>query len=167
MTDNYSQAVDILIERGARRLQWIGIFAVLFSLGFVMISIFYNWLFMIAFALVLAIGIVCIYKYNRLAKEYIYEFSKTCLTFVKKDVVNRQSVVCRVAYTDVKAFEIMNEGYFENDNTRLYCSKAYDMGVYQLRVDVEGKEMKILFAPDDYMIALINEAIKENTAIEA
>ena len=71
MVDNYSQSVEVDVTHHAKRLQWTGIFLVLFSLGFVVTSIFYSWYFMIAFGVFFAAGIVCIHIYNQTAKEYI------------------------------------------------------------------------------------------------
>lgn len=183
MVDNYSQAVEIEVSHHSKRLQMTGIFLVLFSLGFVMTSIFYNWLFMIAFAVFFVAGIICIHIFNQTAKEYIYEVNPTRLIIVKKDVVNKQTVVLSLLFKDVTEFCIMNDLYNDrkvkgedvvccNDGCDvidynktfdiLFCNKAYDMGVYQIVFCPEdtGISQKVLFAPDEYMVALINEYIK-------
>lgn len=165
MTDNYNQSVDVEISSSARAKQWSGIFGILFSLGFVMISIFYNWYFMIGFAVAFVFGAINLHLYNKTAREYLYEFSQNRITFVKKDVVNRQLRVLSLLIKDIRSFELMSD--MCDDSATLYCSKAYDMGVWQISYEYEGKIRKALFAPDDYMIALVKEAIKENTALEA
>lgn len=186
MVDNYSQSVEVDVTHHAKRLQWTGIFLVLFSLGFVVTSIFYSWYFMIAFGVFFVAGIVCIHIYNQTAKEYIYEVSPTRLVIVKKDVVNKQSVVLSLLFKDVTSFGIMDDMYHDKvegedviccnskvdviDYSKtfdiLFCNKAYDMGVYQIVFMPEdtGISQKVLFAPDEYMVALINEHIKSAKA---
>jgi len=186
MVDNYSQSVEIDVTHHAKRLQWTGMFLVLFSLGFVVTSIFYNWLFMIGFAVFFVAGIVFIHIYNQTAKEYIYEVSPTRLVIVKKDVVNKQTVVLSLLFKDVTSFGIMTDIYHDKvegedavsrnvqndviDYSKtfdiLLCNRAYDMGVYQIvfmPTDM-GISQKVLFAPDEYMVALINENIKNAKA---
>lgn len=165
MTENYNQSVEVELTSSARAKQWSGIFGVLFSLGFVMVSIFYSWYFMIAFAVAFVFGAINLHLYNKTAREYLYEFSQNRITFVKKDVVNRQFRVLSLLIKDIRSFEVMND--ICDDSQALYCSKAYDIGVWQISYEYEGTLRKALFAPDDYMIALIKEAIKENTSLEA
>ncbi len=186
MVDNYSQSVEIDVTHHAKRLQWAGMFLVLFSLGFVVTSIFYNWLFMIGFAVFFVAGIVFIHIYNQTAKEYIYEVSPTRLVIVKKDVVNKQTVVLSLLFKDVTSFGIMTDVYHDKvegedavsrneqndviDYSKtfdiLLCNRAYDIGVYQIVFMPEdtGISQKVLFAPDEYMVALINENIKNAKA---
>lgn len=182
MVDNYSQSVEIDVTRRSKRMQWTGMFLVLFSFGFVVAAIFYNWLFMIVFVVFFAAGIVFIHIYNQTAKEYVYEVSPTRLVIVKKDVVNKQTVVLSLLFKDVTGFGIMTDIYHDKvegedavcanehhdsiDYSKtfdiLLCNKAYDMGVYQIVFMPKdtGISQKVLFAPDEYMVALINENIK-------
>ena len=186
MTDHYSQTIDVEVSQKMRQLQWAGITMILASLGFILISAFYSWYFMIAFGVFFAAGIVCIHIYNQTAKEYIYEVSPTRLVIVKKDVVNKQSVVLSLLFKDVTSFGIMDDMYHDKvegedviccnsqvdviDYSKtfdiLFCNKAYDMGVYQIVFMPEdtGISQKVLFAPDEYMVALINEHIKSAKA---
>lgn len=186
MVDNYSQSVEVDVSHHAKRLQWTGMFLVLFSLGFVVTSIFYSWYFMIAFGVFFAGGIVCIHVYNQTAKEFIYEVGPTRLVIVKKDVVNKQSVMLSLLFKDVTSFGIMDDLFHEKvegedivccnslvdviDYSKtfdiLFCNKACDMGVYQIVFLPEdtGIGQKVLFAPDEYMVALINENIKSAKA---
>ncbi len=165
MTQNYNQSVDVQISSSERSKQWIGIFSILFSLGFVMVSIFYSWYFMIGFALAFAFGAFNLHVYNKTAKEYLYEFSLDRLTIVKKDVVNRQYRALSLLIKDITDFDIMTD-MCEDEDACLYCSKAYDRGVYQITYRYQGSLRKALFAPDEYLIALIKEAIKENTRLD-
>ena len=156
MVDNYSQSVEVDVTHHAKRLQWTGIFLVLFSLGFVVTSIFYSWYFMFGFAALLVGGAVCIHFYNKTAKEYTYEFSPSRLKVIEKDVVNRQRVYLDLLRKDVCGFEIMNDVYDEKSDL-LCASKAYESGVWQIVFQVGNEKKRLLFAPDDYLVLLIKE----------
>lgn len=161
MVDNYTQAVEVTVGSKAKALQWSGIFFVLFSFGFIAVSAFYSWYFMFAFAVFFAVGIVNIHFYNRVAKEFFYEFSPTRFTVVKKDVVNKQTTVLSLLLKDAISFGIMTDMFDEGKGKdMLCCDKAYDRGVYQITFGLkDGTTRKVLFAPDDYMVALLNEAL--------
>lgn len=161
MVERYSCTVDSDAPKRKRPLQWTGIFCVLFSLGFIMLSVFYSWFFMIAFAVFFALGAVCIHFYNATQKEYLYELLSTRLTIVGKDTVNRQKRLASILLCDVTSFEIMTDTADEFD--ALYCNNAYDMGVYAITFKSDGKYKKIALMPDDYMVALINDLLKGKT----
>lgn len=163
MVDNYSQSVEIEVSSRAKRLQMAGIALVLFSLGFVLVSVFYNWFFMFGFAVFCAAGIVCMHFYNKTAKEYIYEVNPNRLVIVKKDVMNKQTRVLSLLLKDVTDFCIMNDicNDIDDGGDFLFCNKAYDMGVYQIVFKTDGGDSKrVLFVPDEYMIALIQENLQ-------
>lgn len=64
MVAQYSCSVDVEVPKNKKIMQWAGIFAILFSLGFIMLSVFYSWYFMIAFAFFFAGGVVNLHFYN-------------------------------------------------------------------------------------------------------
>lgn len=165
MTDNYSQSIDVEVSQKARQLQWAGIGMILASMGFVLISAFYSWYFMFGFALLFVGGGVCVHFYNKTSKEYTYDFSTSKLRIVKKDVVNRQSVYVDLMWNDVESFEIMNDVYDEKSD--LMCaSKAYEQGVWQIVFWLSNEKKRLLFAPDDYLVALIKENLKGSMCAE-
>ena len=155
MVAQYSCSVDVEVPKNKKIMQWAGIFAILFSLGFVMLSVFYSWYFMIAFAFFFAGGVVNLHFYNDVKKEYLYELSETRLTIVGKDVVNRQKRLASILLKDVTEFGIMTDTSDILDG--LYCQNAYDAGVYSLTFNSEGVKKTVAFMPDDYMIALLDE----------
>lgn len=146
-------------------MQLTGIALVLASLGFLMISVFFSWWFMFAFAILFALGCVLIHLYNKVAKEYTYELNRSSLCIVAKDVVNRQKRIMTLYLKDIRNFSVMTCMY-DGKQDILCCNNCYDMGVWEIRFYFEGADKRLLFAPDDYMIALINEAIAENNKVE-
>lgn len=164
MVEQYSQTLEVEVGQKSKQKQWIGIALVLFSLGFLMLSIFYSWWFMFGFASIFVVGCIFIYSYNKTAKEYTYEFNPTRLTIACKDVVNRQKRILTLLLKDVQEFSVMSD--IADDDDLACCNKAYDMGVWQIIFMLDGKKRRLLFAPDEYMIALINEAIKQNSGLD-
>lgn len=165
MVEQYCQTLDVEVESKSKQKQWIGITLVLFSLGFLMLSIFYSWWFLFAFALTFTVGCLFIYLYNKTAKEYTYEFNPTRLTIASKDVVNRQKRVLTLLVKDICEFSIMSD-MVDDDQDIVCCGKTYNMGVWQISFWLDGKMRRLLFVPDEYMIALIKEAIAGNNKVE-
>lgn len=83
------------------------------SLGFILLSAFYSWWFTFGFVALMTAGGVLLHFYNKTAKEYTYEFSRSRLRIIAKDVVNRQRVYLDLLWKDVKSFEIMTGAYDE------------------------------------------------------
>ncbi|MDE6302521.1 MAG: hypothetical protein K2M36_02910 [Clostridia bacterium] len=163
MTESYSQSVEVEVSSKTKAMQWIGIAAILFSLGFLMITIFYRWYFVFPFIAILVVGCVYLHFYNTSAKEYTYEFSPKCLVVAKKDLLNKQRRMLVLIFSDVTEFCIM-EG-LADDNDVTACGATHEQGVYQL-VYRDGENMRrLLFAPDDYMTALIAETIKDKSKV--
>lgn len=163
MTDQYIQSIDVEVRKKSKSMQWAGIGCILASLGFVLLSAFYSWWFMFGFALLAGCGGILLHFYNKTVKEYSYEFSKTRLRIISKDVVNRQRVYLDLLFKDAKRFEIMTDMY--NEKSDLLCAdNAFDRGVWQIVFEVDNQTRRLLFAPDEYMVALIDETI--NNRIE-
>lgn len=165
MVEQYSQTIDVDVTKKSKLMQLAGIALVLASLGFLMVSIFFSWWFMFAFAALFTLGCIAIHLYNKVAKEFTYELNRTCLCVVAKDVVNRQKRILTLYLKDMRGFGVMSSMY-DGKQDILCCNNCYNMGVYEIRFDFDGTDKRLLFAPDDYMIALLNEAIAENNKVE-
>jgi len=165
LAENYSQSVDVSVPSRVKSMQWIGIFAVLISLGFLMLAIFLSPYFVIAIVLFLAIGILNIRFYNTQPKEFTYEITPARLTIAKKDLVGRQKRVLQLMLADISSFELM-EGLAVDEDFVFYDTGKSE-GVYQIIFENEGKSLRLLFAPDDYMTLLIRENLKNFAAQKA
>ena len=159
MTDYYSQTVETTVSSKTKSRQWIGIAAVLFSLGFLMLTIFLKWYFVFPFLVILAVGVVYLHIYNVSAKEYIYEFSPTRLTVAKKDLMGRTRRLVSLMLEDVEHGSVM-EGLSTEDDI-VACNASYERGVYQLIYKDGDRKYRLLFAPDTYMQALLAEVLGE------
>ena len=157
MTGQYTQTVDVVVDGKAKRTQWIGIAAILISLGFIVLAAFLNWYLMFGFGAFLLIGVVQIHRYNLVAREYIYSYSDTRLVIAKKDVVNRTRRVLGVLFKDVISFAPL-ESLSEDDDI-VCCKNVSDMGVYELNFKVGEEVRRLLFAPDEYLTELIKHRL--------
>lgn len=159
MTEQYSQTVEVTVTSKTKAMQWIGIGSVLFSLGFLMLAIFYVWYFVFGFIAILAVGIVYIHLYNTSPKEFIYDISPVRLVIAKKDLMGKTVRKLSLMLEDVKSLELM-QGIADDDDV-IACDRTYDKGVYQLVYGEDGNVKRLLFAPDDYMLALLKEALQD------
>lgn len=163
MTEQYSQTVEVAVTSKTKAKQWIGIGLVLFSLGFLMLTIFLKWYFVFAFAVILTVGIIYIHNYNNTAKEYIYDFSPKRLVVAKKDVIGRTRRMLSLVYNDVARCGLM-EG-LAADGDIIACGATHEQGVYQIIYKDGEITRRLLFSPDTYMIALLKETLGEKTEI--
>ena len=164
MTERYSQSVEVEVSSKTKAMQWIGIAAILLSLGFLMMAIFFKWYFVFPFLAILAVGCVYLHFYNTSAKEYTYEFSPKCLVVAKKDLLSKQRRMLVLMFDDVTEFALMDGLADDSDVTA--CGATHERGVYQLIYKDGENTRRLLFAPDDYMTALIAETLKDKSRID-
>lgn len=158
MTEQYSQTVEVTVSSKTKATQWIGISAVLISLGFLMMAIFLAWYYVFVMLALLAIGIVYIHFYNSAPQEFTYDFNTQRLIVVKKDLMGKQRRILCLAFEDVVSFDIM-EGLAEESDI-VACNAVTDPFVRQILYKNGENTHRLLFAPDDYMLALMNERLK-------
>ncbi len=157
MTEFYSQSVEVSVSSKTKSMQWIGISAILASLGFVMLAIFLSPYYSIGAVALFVIGALYLHFYNTTSKEFTYEFTPTRLVVVKKDLLGKQRRMLTLMLSDVTEFAIM-EGLSEERDVAA-CGAAYEQGVYQI-IYKDGETLRrLLFLPDDYMIALLRESL--------
>lgn len=151
--------MDVAVSGKAKLSQWLGIAAILLSLGFVILSAFINWYLMFGFGAFMAIGAIEIHIYNLVAKEYIYDFSPKRLVIAKKDVVNRTRRVLSLLFEDALDFSPL-EGLSE-DSDIICCGDIGEQGVCELTFSAGGEIKRLIFKPDEYMTELIANKLKE------
>ncbi len=153
MNQNYTQTVEIDVDKQSKTKQYVGIALVLVSFGFVFLSIFVNWFCMIGFGLSFALGMASIQLYNSVAKEFVYDFSSARFVVTKKTVINRYKRVLVLLHNDVENLRLMQN--LLDDACIIACNKTHAAGVYEL-IFKEGEHLRrLLFEPDEYMLALM------------
>ena len=159
MTDQYSQTVDVSVKGRSR--QWIGVAAFLISLGFLIASIFFNWFMMFGFGFFMIAGVLEMHLYNASIKEYIYDYSPKRLVIAGKDVVNRTRRIMNILFSDVKSFGFL-EGYAD-DSDHICCDSPGTSDVYELIFTADGIDRRLIFAPDEYLVALISSQMERKS----
>ncbi|MEG2688246.1 MAG: hypothetical protein RSA24_03675, partial [Clostridia bacterium] len=66
--------------------------------------------------------------------------------------------IAEVAFKSAKSFKLFSE--VANQNDILACENLQDAGMYIVEFESDNKVSKLIFAPDDYMIALITDRLK-------
>ncbi|MEG2540868.1 MAG: hypothetical protein RSB59_03745 [Clostridia bacterium] len=158
MTEQYIQKVEVGLPRGARKKQIGGLVVSLASLGFIALSIFLSLYFLIAFFVFFAVGMTLLQMFGNSAKEYEYDFNCTRLVVSKTNLFGKKKRIAEVAFKSAKSFKLFSE--VANQNDILACENLQDAGMYIVEFESDNKVSKLIFAPDDYMIALITDRLK-------
>ncbi len=158
MTTQYTQTVQVTIDKRARAAQLMGLAAFLLAFAFLMIAAFVNWYFMIGCGVFIILGALEIHFFNLNAREYTYSASKKRLVIAKKDVVGKQARIADILFDDVSEFGIF-DGVADADDI-LACQSGAEAGAYQLIFKVKERLERLIFKPDEYMTELILVALK-------
>lgn len=156
MTDNYSQSVEVQVKSRAK--QYLGIVAIFVAVGFLMMAIFLKWYYAFPCAAFLVFGAIYLHVFNKTPKEFYYDFSPVRLVIAKKDVMNKTARILSLLFEDVKSFCVMQGLREENDVVA--CDSTTLSGVYEIVYAEGDKERRLLFAPDEYLVCLIEEKLK-------
>lgn len=163
MTQQYSQTAEVTVGGKAKATQWLSVTALLVSLGFIVLSVFFNWFLMFGFAFFFAIGAIELHIYNATAKEYVYNFSPVRLVIAKKDIVGRTRRVANIVFKDARFFKPLDG--VADDGDLVCCGDVSALGVYELTFDADGKQNRLIFAPDEYMTELIDGILSASEAV--
>lgn len=157
MIDNYTQTIECEISKEARKKQLLGVGFVFLAFVCLTVAATVNWWVAIGAGIFAVSGGIFLHLFNDTAKEYTYEFSTSCIVISKKDAVNRQHRILTLYYKDVVSFGIL-EGLLCDDDV-VATDKCGSIGVYEINYVEDGVAKRLCLVPDDYMIALLSEAI--------
>lgn len=161
MTDNYEQNVEIDLPKGARYKQFGGLLLILLSLGFIMLGVFFSYYFFIGAGILLVAGVAVTHVYNKTVLKYTYSYNNERIVFITTSVIGRTEKNISVLWEDVDEYGDFLDLVEARDF--IMCANPREYGIKALTFHLENGEMhRILFAPDDYMKALIDENYKYN-----
>lgn len=156
MMDNYEQNVNIDLPKSARSKQIIGVLLILFGLGFILLASLYNYFFFIPMGVFVVAGVVVTHGYNKTVLKYTYSYNYERIAFSTTNVVGRTERKLEITWNDMDSYENFIDVIDPRDF--IMCENPRDYGVKALEFHLENGEMhRVLFAPDDYLNALINE----------
>lgn len=158
MTNQYVQTVEVDLRQGARRDQILGIVLQLLGLGLILAGVFVSYYFFIAVAFALAVGIYLTQRFYSTAKQFEYDFNNERLVISRTNIVNHRRRILEIVYGDVKSFTYFRDVVFPTDIVA--TGKATAQDVKAMIFTADGKEMRLLFEPDDYMALLISERLR-------
>lgn len=156
MTGNYVQKVEVALRSGARRDQILGIVLQLMGLGLIPVAVFFSYWIFFAAAAALAVGILLTQRFYSMPKEFGYAFTENKLIVSKVNIAGRGRRMLEIAYSDVSAFTVFYDIVTERDI--LVADNTPDLKAMTFRVD--GEEYRLLFAPDEYLCALLGERLR-------
>lgn len=158
MTDYYVQKVDIPLRKGARRDQILGIVLQLLGIGLIPVAIFYSYWVFVAVAVPILFGAWLTQKFYSTVKEYEYAFTGKRLVVSRTNIVGRGRRMLEIAFADVKAFTHFYDIVVEGDFVAAGDTHSPDTKV--MVFEAGGSEYRLLFTPDDYLTALLGDALR-------
>lgn len=158
MTDRYTQTIECTIKKDNIQKQILCIVCFLMGISLLAVAVVINLFVLIPAVVLLVGGGVFLHFYNNTPKAFTYDFSGQSLVIVKKDVINRTKRVLTLLFEDIISFEIVYD--IKETDVLNACNDAGEIGVYQIIFKECDKQNTLYFKPDEYMIALINERIK-------
>lgn len=158
MTDIYVQREEVALRKGARRDQILGMVLQLAGLGLIPVAVFFSYWVFFAVAVALAGGIWLTQRFYSSPKEYEYAFTGTKLVVSRANIAGRGRRMLEIALSDVRSFTGFYDILTERDF--LAAESANMPEIKAMTFAVGDGVYRLLFAPDDYMTALISEKLR-------
>lgn len=158
MTYSYEQSIDIELPKTARIKQIVGVLLILFGLGFVLLASLYSYYFFIPVGVFVIAGALVTWNYNKTVLKYIYSYNGERIAFSTTNVVGKTERKLEILWADVDEYGDFLDLIDPRDF--VMCANPRDYGVKTIEFHLENGEIhRVLFAPDDYMKALIDENV--------
>ncbi len=157
MTDHYVQTLSIDAPKKERIKHTAGTVLKLMALGLIVVALFASYYAFIAVAVLFVLGIALCQVYNNNAKEYEYDFNTLRIVISKTNMLGKRERKLEVVFDDVTNFCPFTDIISADD--LIFCQSAGEKGVYALTFLFEQKERRLLFQPDTYFVALIEETL--------
>ena len=158
MTERYVQKVDVELRKGARRDQILGIVLELMGLGLIPVAIYVNYWVFAAAAVAFAFGVWLMQKFYSSPKEYEYAFGGSRLVISRANILGRSRRMAEIALADIRSFEGFYDMVMPGDI--IAAENTHTEDVKALVFSAGGREHRLLFAPDVYLVTLLNEKLK-------
>ena len=161
MTEQYTQTVEVPTKNADKAKLIAGIALSMLSLIFLVLGVMNNRLFFIGFGVLLVLGFVMIQLFESAPSVYIYSVSPKSLVISKKNNAHSTKRVACISLGKVIHFEEFTDVADSKDIVA--CEDLSLSGVYSVVFkdtlkddfgEVE-KSKRLLFSPDDYMLALL------------
>ena len=159
MTEYYVQTLDVETSAKDKAKLIGGALLMLFSLAFLIVAVLVNYWFFIGFGAFIVSGMILVQIYESLAAKFCYSTSEKRIVVSKKNNAGNGKRLASVEFASIKRIERFCDIVSKDDIVA--CDNTGDQDVYALVYQADGVNKRILFKPDDYLIALLKEIMPE------
>lgn len=159
ISNEYNQTVDLKVSKLQRLLQIGGILTQFLSVGFIVLAIAINYLYLIAFLALALVGISMYQIFQHSTKAYEYYLRQDRFVVHKKDMLKRSKEFLTVKFEDIENIEVFRD--FIKDKEIVCTQNVSNQNCLEISFIKESKQKFLLIEPDDYMKAVIIELSNE------
>ncbi len=164
MTEHYVQTQDVKQSAKDRAKLIGGILLMLASLAFLIVAVLVNYWYFVGFGALIIAGLVLVQFYESLAAKFFYATSEKRIVISKKNNAGNGKRLASVEYANVIRVERFSDIVTKDD--LIACDNTGDRDVFALCYKENEVNKRILFKPDDYLIALLKEIMPEKVENE-
>ena len=157
MTDLYTQTIENPMGKSARRKQIGGLLLTILGFCSIGLAVGISYYFFIMTGVLLVLGGYLTISFNKTIKSFEYGCNDTRLIFSVTTVISRSERKLEILLKDVAEYDDFQDIVSENDF--VMCSNVNENGVKTLVFNVDGKHARVLFAPDEYLNAILKESL--------
>ena len=157
MSANYVQSVEVKLPEGARFAQIFGIVLQLLGLGLIAVAVLYSPYAAIAVVALFLAGGAMTWRFYSAARKFDYSASDIRLAVIKTNLVGQSKIIADIRYDMMIAFELFRDAASAGDIVA--TGALSDPGVYAATCRGDAGEFRVLFAPDEYLVSLIKDAV--------
>lgn len=159
MTDLYVQNIDNPLPKGARAKQFGGVLLTLLGFGFIIVATTVSYYAFIGTGVFVVVGTLITINYNRTIKSFEYGCNTQRLIFSVTTVISRTERKMEIMLDDVVDYGDFDDLVCQTDY--VMCPDTNKVGVKAMVFNVDGRQERVLFEPDDYLNAFLKETLKK------
>ena len=165
MTEQYVQTVDVLTSAKTKAYFIIGLVALMASLAFLIVAVLKNYWFFVGFGALFLLGFVLVQIFESAPSQFVYGATGKRIVFSKRNNAHNAKRIVSIPYDKIIDFDRFADIVCDGDV--IACENTGAEGVYALKfVDEDGSDKRVLFSPDDYLLAFLQENLKEGNDVE-
>ena len=158
--ENYMQVERVDPSQNSSVLKIAGTLCEIASLAFLICAFYVSYFMFIGFGILVAIGFVLIFLYNRKPSSFMYAIDSQVLVISKQDMVKKQSRIVQIAFEDIEDYSAFQD-FVNHKNDIVAAPNIHAMNVKQVVYMELGVKKRVLFTPDTYLDSLIKMQLKD------
>ena len=158
--ENYMQVERVDPSQNSSVLKIAGTLCEIASLAFLICAFYVSYLMFIGFGILVAIGFIMIFLYNRKPSSFMYAIDSSVLVVSKQDMVKKQSRIAQIAFTDIEDYSAFQD-FVNHKKDIVAAPNIHAMNVKQIVYTELGEKKRLLFTPDTYLDSLIKMQLKD------